>query len=102
MRIQTSIQDKLAEAFQPLHLEVVNESGNHNVPKGSESHFKVVLVAAQFEGLSQVQRHRLVNKALAFELANGVHALAMKLMSPSQWEEAGHEHGHSSPQCMHR
>ncbi len=102
MRIETSIQEKLRETFHPLHLEVVNESGNHNVPVGSESHFKVVIVSTQFENLSQVQRHRLVNKALAFELANGVHALAMKLMSPSQWEEAGHNHGHTSPECMHR
>lgn len=102
MRIETSIQEKLRETFQPLHLEVVNESGNHNVPAGSESHFKVIVVSTQFEGLSQVQRHRLVNKALAFELANGVHALAMKLMSDREWEAANHSHGHSSPQCMHR
>lgn len=44
MTLKDTIELKLAEAFRPLHLEVVNESGNHNVPAGSETHFKVVVV----------------------------------------------------------
>ena len=50
MSVLETIQTKLAEAFDPEHLEVINESGSHNVPAGSESHFKVVIVANAFEG----------------------------------------------------
>lgn len=35
------IRDKLQSAFQPAHLDVLNESYMHNVPKGAETHFKV-------------------------------------------------------------
>ena len=49
MQIQQQIEQKLREQFAPLHLEVSNESHMHNVPEGSESHFRVVLVSAQFE-----------------------------------------------------
>jgi len=85
MRIQETIEAKLAERFTPLHLEVVNESGNHNVPPGSETHFKVVLVAPAFADLRLLARHRLVNETLAAELAGGVHALAMHTYTESEW-----------------
>ena len=35
--MQSTIEEKLRNNFQPTHLEVVNESFKHNVPKGSES-----------------------------------------------------------------
>ncbi len=86
-RIQSSIEAKLAERFQPDHLEVVNESGNHNVPPGSESHFKVVLVAGEFDGKRALARHRLVNQALAEELAGPVHALAIHTYTEAEWRQ---------------
>jgi BolA protein len=85
MSIQDTIERKLAERFAPAHLEVVNESGNHHVPPGSETHFKVVLVAPAFEGLRLLARHRLVNETLAGELAGGVHALAMHTYTEAEW-----------------
>ncbi|KRT59159.1 BolA family protein, partial [endosymbiont of Ridgeia piscesae] len=74
MNTESRIKEKLQSAFQPLHLEVTNESHMHNVPPGSESHFKVVLVSSQFEGERLIGRHRAVNKALVEELQAGVHA----------------------------
>ncbi len=68
MTVQVQIEEKLARAIEPLHLEVVNESGNHNVPAGSETHFKVVLVAECFQGERLLARHRRVNAVLADEL----------------------------------
>lgn len=44
--------------------EVINESHMHSVPKGAETHFKVVVVSDQFDGLSLLQRHREVNTVL--------------------------------------
>jgi BolA protein len=85
MRIQDTIEAKLAERFAPLHLAVVNESGNHNVAPGSETHFKVVLVAPEFAELRLLARHRLVNETLAAELAGGVHALAVHTYTEAEW-----------------
>ncbi|WP_205626069.1 transcriptional regulator BolA [Photobacterium aquae] len=84
--VQQRIKEKLEQAFSPLQLEVVNESYMHNVPAGSESHFKVVVVSAQFEGMRLIARHRAVNAVLANELANDIHALAMHTYTESEWQ----------------
>jgi len=87
--------------------DVINESSGHNVPAGSESHFKVVVVSDAFDGVALLQRHRLVNAALAAELdgshglANlpAVHALSVKAKTPKQWAKSGGAIG-QSPACM--
>lgn len=84
--MQERIEQKLADALQPLHLEVANESGGHNVPTGSETHFKVVVVADAFDGERLLARHRRVNEALAAELAGGVHALAIHTYTAAEWQ----------------
>lgn len=99
MNTQQIIQQKLKVAFSPLHLEVINESDNHNVPKGSESHFKVILVSKVFEGESLVARHRQINKLLAEELQGGVHALALHTMTPDDWFNRGGT-VKESPECL--
>jgi BolA protein len=81
------IEASLAQALDLTHLEVVNESGGHNVPAGSESHFKVVAVAEAFAGLSRINRHRILNETLQVEFDAGMHALALHLYDPRQWEE---------------
>lgn len=93
-----AIAQKLAAAFSPVHLEVLNESSGHNVPPGSETHFKVVIVSESFEGTKLIDRHRVVNSALADELAGPVHALSIVAKAPSQWAR-GVEVA-PSPKCM--
>lgn len=87
MTVHTTIETKLAERFPLDHLEVINESSGHNVPAGSQTHFKVVLVSAAFAGQRPVARHRLVNAALRDELAGPVHALAIHTYTPQEWHE---------------
>lgn len=99
--MQQTIEDKLAAALRLKHLEVINESGNHNVPAGSESHFKVVLVADDFDGEKLVSRHRRVNEILADELRGGVHALAMHTYTEAEWRERN-GNAPMSPPCGHR
>jgi BolA protein len=82
---QQRIIDKLGYCFELQHLDVVNESANHNVAPGSETHFKVVLVSESFAGASRLARHRQVHAALAEELAGGVHALAVHTYTPEEW-----------------
>lgn len=80
-----SIVDKLEAAFSPTFMEVVNESYQHNVPPGSESHFKVILVTEEFENQRMVGRHRAIYAVLAEELAGSVHALALHTYTPQEW-----------------
>lgn len=90
MTQQQRITEKLERRFNPVHLEIVNESHMHNVPPGSESHFKVTIVSEEFSEKPLVARHRAVNQALAEELAGGIHALALHTLDPDQWfERAG-------------
>ncbi|CAH0725351.1 unnamed protein product, partial [Brenthis ino] len=96
--IANSIKNKLQAALQTKHLEIINESYMHNVPKGAETHFKVVVVSDQFDGLALIKRHRLVNDILKEELQNGVHALSIVAKTPQQWE-ASDKVVESSPNC---
>src|SRR4030095_13289988 len=86
MSTQSEIERKLTEELAPRHLEVVNESDMHHVPPGSESHFKVVLVADAFDGERLISRHRRVNSILKDELAHGVHALALHTYTLTEWQ----------------
>lgn len=89
MKVQHAIQQKLREGLAPSHLEVVNESHMHSVPPGSESHFRLVIVAERFEGLPLVRRHQAVNALLRDELAGPVHALTMQTLTSGQWQARG-------------
>lgn len=86
MTRQDTIVTKLDERFAPEHLEVVNESGGHNVPAGAETHFKVVMVARDFEGQRLLARHRMVHDVLGEELAGGLHALALHTYTSEEWQ----------------
>jgi stress-induced morphogen len=98
--IQESIELKLRDALGPTHLEVINESHMHNVPKGSETHFKVVIVSSRFEGLAPVRRHQLVYGALDKEMKAkpGIHALAITSRTPAEWEAS--PEANASPKCL--
>ncbi|CAL8259068.1 unnamed protein product [Boreogadus saida] len=96
--VETAIRTKLTGALVPAHLEVHNESHMHAVPPGSESHFRVLVVSASFDGLSLIQRHRLVNEALREELSSCVHALAIQAKTPAQW--GSNPSVAKSPPCM--
>ena len=98
MSVEDDIIEKLQSALQPQHLEVINESHKHNVPPGSESHFKVVVVCDEFRGKMLVARHRIVNKVLAEELQAVIHALALHTLTPEEWAEKGE--APASPPCM--
>jgi BolA protein len=98
MNMQNRIIEKLEQALSPEHLEVLNESHMHNVPEGSESHFKVVIVSDAFNGKMLLARHRLVNAALKDELGGGIHALALHTMTMEEWFEKGR--APDSPPCL--
>ncbi len=97
--VQETIAAKVSASLAPTHLEVVNESHMHNVPPGSESHFKLVIVSDRFEGAPLVRRHRMVNEVLAKELREDLHALALQTLTASEWVRRGGRTP-SSPECL--
>jgi len=99
MSIQSEIEYKLTKALSPLHLEVINESSNHNVPEGSESHFKIIMVSEAFDGKMLIARHREVNKVLKDELEGKIHALALHTYTAKEWSEVS-GNAPMSPPCL--
>ncbi|XP_074607353.1 DNA-binding transcriptional regulator BolA-like isoform X1 [Acropora palmata] len=99
--VQEVITQKLTKEFEPIHLDVINESFMHNVPKGkgSETHFKVVVVSENFHDKPLIQRHRMVMDILKQELETGVHALSIQAKTPQQWESSG-KLVTKSPPCL--
>jgi BolA protein len=100
MTVASDIEQKLRNAFEPLHLSVINESDSHNVPPGSESHFKVVIVAKAFNEQRLIKRHRLVNNVLAEELSEKIHALALHTYTDSEWQQHYANNTPISPNCL--
>lgn len=92
------IYDLLQRTFSPVELMVCDESHQHHVPQGSESHFKLTVVSARFENLSRIARHRLINDRLSDEFTRGLHALSLHLYTPEEWEQTVHVVP-DSPKC---
>jgi BolA protein len=90
--MENSIREKLKGAFAPVELKVVNDSHRHaghgSSPRTGESHFSVMVVSPAFAGRSRLERHRMINQALAQELAGGVHALAITALTPEERQKA--------------
>ena len=86
MAVKERLQSKLIAAFEPEHLEVIDESHQHEGHggwrPGGETHFRLRIVSDAFSGMSRVAIHRAVNSLLAEELAGGVHALAIEARAP--------------------
>jgi BolA family transcriptional regulator, general stress-responsive regulator len=99
MNMTEQILEELKKTLQPVHLDVVDESHMHNVPKGAESHFNVFVVAEAFTGQRAVARHQTVYRALAQQMAGSIHALALKTLTPAEWSKEGGGAA-TSPQCL--
>jgi BolA protein len=93
------IHDVLSESLSPQQLLIEDESSQHRRP-GVETHFKVVAVSEQFESLTLLARHRLVNTCLNQEFQNGLHALSLNLYTPSEWERRASVP--KTPPCHHK
>jgi BolA protein len=86
--VAAEIEKRLRAALSPERLAVIDDSAKHRGHAGhdsrGESHFTVEIVASAFSGKGRVQRHRLVNQALAPLLAERVHALAIVAKAPEE------------------
>ena len=86
--IRNTIEEKLTAAYAPEALEIIDEShlhaGHNEAAAQGETHFRVRMTATAFDGVSRLDRQRQVLDLLADELAGPVHALALKLTSPTE------------------
>ncbi len=79
----------LRERLDASHVEVEDESHLHAGHAGAREgggHFRALIVSPRFEGLNRVQAQRVVYEALAEEMKSSIHALALRTMTPAQWE----------------
>lgn len=88
-----SITTKLS-MLKPAELQVEDESYKHaghagvsGLSSGGETHFNVRIIAACFQGLSLVQRHKMIYTLLAQEMNNGVHALSIYAKTPLEEQQ---------------
>ena len=96
--IQDLVEQRIAAHFDPFFVEIVNESAMHNVPPGSESHFKVTLVSQAFDGMRSVKRHQAVYAVLAEYMGSPIHALALHTYTTDEW--GLREGSPDSPNCL--
>jgi BolA protein len=86
--VANAIDNKLRTRFAPTRLNIEDESSRHRghagYREGGESHFRVEIVSAEFEGKNRVVRQRLVYEALKDEFAAGLHALALTTLTPGE------------------
>ncbi len=88
MQTKDVIIEKLTVAFAPESLDVLDESDKHKGHAGhrpgGQTHYRVYIVANAFAGKSRIERHRMINNALAEVIQGGVHALAIHASAPGE------------------
>lgn len=86
------IELALRDGLQPLHLRIEDESARHKGHAGAAGgggHFRVLIVSAAFRGQNQLARQRAVYALLGDAVGSAIHALALRTLTPEEWEKAG-------------
>ena len=81
------MQRLLRERFDPARLEIIDDSHRHVGHAGARDgrgHFRLEIVAAGFEGMPSLARHRAVYEALGGMMQTDIHALAIRALAPSE------------------
>lgn len=86
MNIKSSIEKKLIEKLKPIFLNIENESHLHNVPKQSETHFRIEIVSNDFENKSLLARHKIINEIISEEISR-IRAFSVYTMTSIEWEK---------------
>lgn len=82
-----AIRERLTSALAPERLEITDDSHLHAGHAGAASgggHFSVLIVAAGFDGRSNLERHRMVYRAVGDLMAREIHALSIMALTPEE------------------
>ncbi len=86
--LANTIRERLQKAFGPLRLDIQDDSARHIGHAGhngrGESHFRVTIVSATFDGMTRPARHRMVYDVLNDLMEKRIHALSIKALTPSE------------------
>jgi len=77
------IERKMRTVLDAQRVEVIDESWKH-AGHGATGHFVLRVVSPRFEGVSQLDRHRMVFAALSEEMGSAIHALSVKALTPAE------------------
>ena len=88
MYIYNLIKSKIEKELAPTKLEIIDESHKHQGHSGhhggGETHFRMIIVANKFIGLSKIERQKLVHQILKDELKEKIHALSFKALTEQE------------------
>ena len=93
MSVIEQLKTKLTNELDALHVEIIDDSwqhaGHHQAPTGIEAtHLSITVVSPRFEGLGLMDQHRLVHEVLKEARESHLHALQLKTVTPSNWQQA--------------
>jgi len=77
------INSRLTAAFQPSHLNIMDDSDEHKGHAGHGGggrHFSIIISATCFNGKSRVQSHREIYAQLEDLIPHEIHALKIKII----------------------
>lgn len=83
------LRDTLQRGLDPVQLVVEDESHlhvGHAGAAGGGGHFRALVVSAAFRGQNQVARQRAVYALLGDAMRSRIHALALRTLTPEEWE----------------
>ena len=75
-----SVKELIANGIPDANIEVIDTTG-------TKDHFSAVVISSSFEGLSLIDQHKQVYKAVGEHMTKEIHALQLKTFSPEQWEK---------------
>ena len=86
--IKEKIEKKINAAFSPVHISIIDETWKHAGHAGAVSgkgHFILHAVSQQFEGISLLNRNRLIFDILKEEMGSEIHALTIRAQTPPEY-----------------
>jgi BolA protein len=89
VKVSELIESLIEQNLQPEMMQLTNDSGKHKGHAGDDgsgqTHLSLMVVSDAFDGMSRVERQRLVNTTINPAFSQGLHAISMKLFTPSEY-----------------
>lgn len=90
LETKEKIERKMKESLGAVYVEVIDESWKHagHASATGGGHFILRVASNKFEGISLVNRNRMVFDILKEEMKEEIHGFTIKAMTPQEWKSA--------------